>query len=121
MSDSDFKLCSFLLTPERHGVGFVRRAQQITGAWSALVVLPMTHGARLLWRTWQASDDWSATWRSVAFVLQLECLGNFRSSKLGAKVVFGLAQESVNAMWFSRDNGEHVCCFRSLVAIAWRL
>ena len=30
--------------------------------------------------------------------MQLECLGNFRSSLLGAEVVFGLAQESVKAM-----------------------
>ena len=36
-------------------------------------------------------------------------------------MVSGLAQESVNAMWFFRKNGEHVCRFRSLVAIAWRL
>ena len=37
MRDSDFKLCSFPMTPERHSVGFVRRAQQATGAWSTLV------------------------------------------------------------------------------------
>ena len=120
MSDSDFKLCSFLMTLERHGVGFVRRAQQATGVWSTLVVFPMTHGAGLFWRTWQASDD-CAAWRSVAFDMQLECLGNFRSSQSGAEVVFGLAHESVNAVWFFRKNGEHVCRFRSLVAIAWRL
>jgi len=43
------------------------------------------------------------------------------SPQLRAEVAFALAQESVNAVWFFRQNGEHVCRYRFLVAIAWRL
>ena len=62
-----------------------------------------------------------AAWRSVAFVMQLVCLRNFRSSQLGAEVVFGLAPRVGECHVVLQKNGEHVCRFRSLVAIAWRL
>ena len=37
----------------------VKWARHATSVWSTVVVFPMTSGARLLWRKWQASDDWS--------------------------------------------------------------